>query len=143
VDCPFDWHPNAVLNGLGSEDFNEFVWNVTRERPGYVTELYYSFVGSNVAFVGRMETLVDDLISVLSQQGVAFDENQIRNLDKVNTTTREALSIEWDPKLKKTVTALELPALAYFGYLSDDDIDAFGLDKQTMNSLSRMANSYM
>ena len=34
------WHPNYMLNGCGSSDFNSFVRNVIRKRPGYATEFY-------------------------------------------------------------------------------------------------------
>ena len=38
--CP--WHPNEALNGLGSNSFNQFMYKVVNERPGYVTEMFYS-----------------------------------------------------------------------------------------------------
>ena len=63
---PYRWHPNAMLNGLGSSDFNTFVSNVNRKRPGFVTEMYGWYVRPGVHFVGRQENLAEDLIEAFS-----------------------------------------------------------------------------
>ena len=56
-----DWHPNAILNGLGSDDFNQFIKNVVHKRPGYVSELFFSYTKPGITFIGKTENLTDDL----------------------------------------------------------------------------------
>ena len=51
----YRWSPLAMLNGLGSADFNTFVDNVNRQRPGFVTELYGQYVRPSLGFMGRQE----------------------------------------------------------------------------------------
>jgi hypothetical protein len=113
------WHPNSVLNGLGSHDFNEFIRNVVRTRPGYVTELYSRYTDERIDFVGKQESLVDDFISVLRQLNVSFDEEQIRQLAPVNVSRTPRERLEWDPQLRELVTKLEYPALVRYGYVKD------------------------
>ncbi len=80
------WHPNSVLNGLGSDDFNQFIRNTVRARPGYVTELFSRYTDERIDFIGRQESLVDDFITVLHELNVTFDEQQVRELAPVNVS---------------------------------------------------------
>lgn len=80
------WHPNLALKGLGDNDFNAFVSNVVRARPGYVSELYYSFAKPGISFIGKTEHLVDDLIQVLQTLGLSIDPGAIRATVKVNVS---------------------------------------------------------
>jgi hypothetical protein len=123
------WHPNAVLNGLGSGDFNEFVSNVVDVRPGYVSELFFSYAKPGIDFVGRTETLVDDLVATLRAQRLDFDESQIRGLAKINVSPPANGAISWDPLLEETVVRLELPALLHFGYLQPELARDLGVRK--------------
>lgn len=113
------WHPNSVLNGLGSHDFNEFVRNVVRVRPGYVTELYSRYTDERIDFIGRQESLVDDFVHVLQELNVSFDEQQIRELAPVNVSATPKERVHWDPQLRELVTKLEYPALIRYGYARD------------------------
>jgi hypothetical protein len=121
--CPHYWHPFSALNELGSTDFNEFVWNVTRKRPGFVTELYYSVAKASVTWVGKNERLVDDLIYILNSLKVEFSEEQIRNTPKRNESSTPKDSIVWDLDLRKLIMKLELPSLIQFGYLTPEEAD--------------------
>ena len=69
-----NWHPSLVLNGLGSNDFNQFVRNVINERPGHVTELMFSYTKPGISFIGKNENLTDDLISILEMLNLPFDK---------------------------------------------------------------------
>ena len=109
-----EWHPNSVLNGLGDHDFNAFIRNVINKRPGYVTELLFSYTKSGIDFIGKTENLLDDLIYVLTRQGLKFKEDKIRNLGRLNVSKTSDSEVVWDPDLKRTVTILELPALIHF-----------------------------
>ena len=121
------WHPNAALNGLGSSDFNQFVQNVIDTRPGYVSELFFSYAKPGIAYIGKTEHLTDDLLSVVSHLGLQVDSQAVKNRGPVNASKDAGQRIEWDPVLRQTLMRLELPALVHFGYLEMDDARELGL----------------
>ncbi|MEM8864348.1 MAG: hypothetical protein AAGF31_02245 [Planctomycetota bacterium] len=125
---PWNWHPNAVLNGLGSDDFNTFVANVLSKRPGYVTELYFSFANAQIDFVGRMENLATDFRLALSQSGLEIDEQQVAGRSKQNESAGNKEPIVWDPDLRRSTILYELPSLVQFGYLSSELAQELSLD---------------
>lgn len=108
---PF-WNPTAELDRLGGDDFNVFVGNVLRQQPGFVTAMYRRYA-RGVHFVGRQETLVDDLISVLRKLGVSFNEARIRAHAPVNVS--KPLPVAWNPILEAEALRLEQGALAWYG----------------------------
>ena len=107
--------PCAALRTLGDEDFNQFVRNVVRTHPGFVTELYGRYAPHWHGFVGRQENLADDLITVLGNLNVEFDEGRIRDHRHVNVT--ENSSVVWDPGLRAEVERLEYAGLVRYGYV--------------------------
>lgn len=121
------WHPNSVLNGLGDPDFNGFMRNVIRKRPGYATEMLYAYTKSGIGFIGRNEQLSDDLITVLRHLALPFDEAALRGRERVNVSAHSGQTIEWDPALRRLALMMELPALAHFGYLRETDRELLGL----------------
>jgi len=132
VNSANKWHPSAILNGLGSDDFNEFVANVLRVRPGYVSELYYSFVKPGVQFIGRTESLASDLVVILEKLGLSFDRQAVLAAPKVNESAPVKQAVEWDETLRELVIKTELPALAHFGYLSDEERKRYSVDQRFM-----------
>ncbi len=122
------WHPQSVLNDTGPAEFTQFIENVIRKRPGYVTELFYSFVTPGIDFIGRQENLVDDLIDVLKLRGFAIDEDWIRSLAPQNTSSSGSSgNLAWPEDLERTVTLLEVPSMIQFGYLGEADALKLGL----------------
>jgi hypothetical protein len=111
------WHPNAMLNGTEAPDFNQFVRNVIRKRPGYVTEMYGWYTRPPVDFIGKQENLYDDLIQVLSMLNVPFDEQFIRNYPRQNVSSKPAKPLEWDPNLREELYKLEYAGIYRYGYL--------------------------
>ena len=69
-------------DGLWSDDFDQFVNNLLDAYPGgFVTALYQYYTGvdgEKVDFVGRQESLVDDLVWGLNRAGEDFDEAALR-----------------------------------------------------------------
>jgi hypothetical protein len=109
------WHPNALLDGLGDDDFNRFVRNVLERCPGYVTRLYGWYATPEIDFVGKQEHLADDLAKVLRLIGRDFDERRLRAEPRVNTSDRSQTPA-WDPVLKREVASTESAVLERFGY---------------------------
>jgi hypothetical protein len=120
------WHVHSVLNGLGSEDFQEFIWNILQHRPGYVGELFFQYVKPGVDMIGRNESLEEDLATAL--RGAGYDPEQL-NLrhEPVNVSKLPPKPLEWDPALREQIMRTELPALAHFGYLSDEQQRALSM----------------
>lgn len=123
------WHPNTILNGLGSDDFNQFVRNVVKKRPGYVSELYFSYTKPGIDFIGKTESLYEDFARILRLLDVSFEEDRVLGAPRRNVSKKPEFPLEWDPDLRRTVLLLELPALIHFGYLSEhlDEMGAAGL----------------
>ncbi|HRV93786.1 MAG TPA: sulfotransferase family 2 domain-containing protein [Anaerolineae bacterium] len=112
-----DWHPNAILNGLGDPEFNQFVRNIIAKRPGFVTEMYGWYTWSGVNFVGKQERLVEDLLTVLRQLNVTFDEDRIRNYRPVNVSSQKnSNKIVWDESLHNEILRLESAAIRRYCY---------------------------
>ncbi|MCE0524086.1 MAG: sulfotransferase family protein [Methylacidiphilales bacterium] len=113
---PYKWHPCAMLNGLDSPDFNEFMYNVNRKRPGFVTEMYGWYVRPGIGFVGKTESLWKDLIEVLSLMKLDVDVNKILSMSVKNESPSHIPRPEWDPALKKATLRLEHAGYVRFGY---------------------------
>lgn len=121
---PDDWHPLSMLNGLGSADFTEFMLNVLRKRPGFVTELFGRYTKPNIVdFIGYQESLAEDLIQVLSRLNLPHDPSLIRNMAPVNVSTEIELKIDWNPGLRAEVERLEYAAMIRYGYPAPDNQD--------------------
>jgi len=88
VNSARDGHPNSVLNGLGDPDFNQFVRNVVAVRPGYVTELFFSFTKPGIDHIGKTETMLDDLAEVARIRAWALDPALFAGKNAVNVSKR-------------------------------------------------------
>jgi hypothetical protein len=113
---PHHWSPVAMLNGLGSPDFNTFVANVNRKRPGFVTELYGSYVRPGISFVGRQEHLKRDFLRVASMLNLNISPATVAAFAPVNESSRDVPVPEWDPELKRETLRLEYPGYVRYGY---------------------------
>lgn len=111
-----DWHPNAVLNQLGNNEFNTFVANVLRKRPGYVSELFFSYTTPEVGFVGKQENIRIDLCNALLLGNEKFDEDLIMSSDPVGVSTPPIPEPEWHDEVRRQATKLEMAAIVRYGY---------------------------
>jgi hypothetical protein len=103
-----------MIAGLGSPDFNEFVRNVARHRPGFVAELYGWYATPEIDFVGRQENLAADLVLALRRMGLDLDEERVRSRPAENASRCDPL--QWDPGLREEIERLEYAALVRYGY---------------------------
>lgn len=80
------------LDRIWDDTFEPFVQNVLEKYPdGFVTQLYQFYVGPNadgVDFVGRQESLADDLVEALTLAGETFDESRLRATRWRNASAR-------------------------------------------------------
>jgi hypothetical protein len=105
-----------MVNRLGSPDFNTFVHNVNRKRPGFVTEMYGWYVRPGIGFVGKQENLRRDLIQAFSLIKVEVDAGKILAIPSQNETPTDIAKPEWDPALKKETLRLEYAGYVRYGY---------------------------
>lgn len=109
-----NWHPNTPLYELSHRSFNDFLRDLIKSRPGYIYELYSWYTGRDIDFVGRQESLEEDLIKVLEKIGCKFDKNKINSLGRVNTTKKVGLKA--DKEVVREFHRIEYPTLVRFGY---------------------------
>ncbi|MDB4458973.1 sulfotransferase family 2 domain-containing protein [bacterium] len=112
----FDWHPQTALNGCGSEDFNQFVQKIIEKRPGYVTELFGEYAKPPIDFIGKQETLKEDLVKVLKHLNLNFDEDFVMNFKEVGVSPAPHQKLEWNADLTAKTLNLEQIALLRYGY---------------------------
>ncbi len=117
VDGDIDnWHPNSILNGLGSSNFNYFIENVLNKCPGYVSELYSWYTSKETDFIGKQENLIDDLSCVFKLLGMSVNKMELEKIQPLNVS-RSKNKIVWDPDLLSEVKKLEVVSFKRFGYL--------------------------
>ena len=84
-------------------------------RPGYVTELFGWYTKPQIDFIGKQESLRDDLVKVLKIMNVDFDEDFIRTYKEVGVSPTK--KIVWDEDLKTEMFKLEYAGVVRYGYL--------------------------
>jgi len=110
------WHPNAVLNTLKSNSLNQFVEKLLLKRPGYVTEMYGWYTTPGIRFIGKTESLRDDLAKVLRLRNLSFDTGELKTATKVNVSQSCSTDNNWDENLLKEFVLSEYSCFKRFGY---------------------------
>lgn len=113
------WHPQRPIDGCGSDDFNTFVENVLRDHPSYVSEMYAEYA-RGCDFVGRTETMADDLESVLGERGISFEPARFSTVARVNVSPKRLGLPQWKPEVFRRLVDSERSAIVTFGY--EDEI---------------------
>jgi hypothetical protein len=113
---PYKWHPCAMVNTLGSPDFNTFMHNVNKKRPGFVTEMYGWYVRPGIGFVGRQERLEKDLMTAFALMNLDVDAARVAKVARINESPSDIPVPEWDPALRKATLQLEYAGYVRFGY---------------------------
>ena len=112
-----------------SEDFCEFIEHYLEYCPGSVGRLFKRYISDEdkfpaVDYIGKTETLADDLINVLEIAGETYDEDIIRNFAPRHAKARKpewADKIKYTPALRDAVVEAEKSTFELFGF--DPDID--------------------
>lgn len=88
----------------GRNDFRKFIDAVIKNHPeGYYTKIVEEF--AMVDFMGRQESLADDLIKALTIAGEKFDEEAIRNYRRAHVSRNIELS--YTPEQKEKLLKIE------------------------------------
>ena len=99
----------APIHDLWVDEFQLFVLAVLEHLPGYVTQLYQYYIGldaDGIDFIGRQESLADDLVRVLALAGEAFDEETLRSVPPRNVAAARpevARLCTLDPSVERQV----------------------------------------
>jgi len=113
---PYDWHPCHELNTTASDNFSEFIKKVLEYTPGYLTRMVSWYTKRGVSYIGKQESLAEDMIKVLSMMNLDCDTQTIRNQARVNISTDASISSDWDPTLRDALLTSESAYIQQFGY---------------------------
>jgi len=109
VRHPLDWYKShwswrtseyppqrrtSVLDRLMKDDFDEYLENILVLFPeGFLTKLYRYYLTDEVDFVGKTESLEDDLVKALKLAGEPFDEEKLRAQTRLNVSQSDKVEI--------------------------------------------------
>lgn len=120
------WDPQRRVDGLvGSEDFDTFIERVVERLPGHLETEFARYIGppsQPIAFVGRYEVLVDDLVRALRAAGEEFDEQVLRSHPPDNVADYERFPALYRQDLAGRLAASEHAVINRF--YADEPIPA-------------------
>lgn len=108
------WPDNRLLNDARSDDFPTFARRVVDLHPGFMSKRFEEFTGppdAPVSFVGRYESLVDDLVRALDASGERYDEASLRSLAPRNVSDYVSSPTVYDRTLAQLVVDSEEDAI--------------------------------
>lgn len=112
------WHPQRVLEPCADNDFSQFIRNCLVQEPGYVTRMYEWYLGppevERFDFVGRTESLAEDLVTVLRQLGHTNRIDEVSHFAPVHVSRSKFGEAVWDPELRRRIIDVEAPAIRRF-----------------------------
>jgi hypothetical protein len=110
---------SAIDEYCHADNFDAFVTRVITRMPGVYSQSIADFVGTEqqpIDFIGKYESLVEDLIKALTMAGCRFSENAIRALPPINVSNKEAFPAEYSPELEAAVLRTEAGIINRFNY---------------------------
>tara|TARA_R110000868_G_scaffold148839_5_gene371069 strand:- start:10881 stop:11459 length:579 start_codon:yes stop_codon:yes gene_type:complete len=93
-----------------SDKFEVFMDNVLRQAPGWMGRYFSMWLGHDLkqlAFVGRNENLLEDLIDILNKLEEPFDEDKLRAYPRTNQGNREKFSVDIPTALRRRIEESE------------------------------------
>lgn len=111
---PLDYHPNMEVNGISSEEFNDYMMRMIDEQPGYVTRLYCRFSSMGNTRILKLENIAKDLCDFLDDIEAPYDREKIHS-EPPYWVSKKA-PIEWNPKLRSRIVDLDRTAFEMYGY---------------------------
>jgi hypothetical protein len=119
------WPESRLLHDARSDDFATFVDRVVELHPGFVGARFEEFTGppeAPISFVGRYESLVDDLVRALDLAGEDYDLAALRGQPPANDSDYAADAALYDLPLASRVVEAEHAAIRR--WYADDPIPA-------------------
>lgn len=95
-----------------------FLWKTFSNDIQDTLQACLVFIPQEIDFIGKTETLVDDLIYVFKSLDIKFDDNKIRNIPKINESYSTIEKPTWKGDIKEKNYYLEYPSLFRYGYLT-------------------------
>ena len=112
------WDPqNEWDDVVRCDSFTEFVQKAIADTPAYYSKLLRRFTGrpdDEIDFIGRFESLTDDLIKALHMAGEEFDANVIRSTPPVNQSSYDQHPAVYPDGLAERVLEVEAEAVERF-----------------------------
>jgi hypothetical protein len=102
--------------------FERYMVNVADKFPGHCTSVFQQFVGydaTEIEYVGRFESLVDNLVAALELAGEPFDEQHLRDTAVVNAGDYNLFSTHCSVEVRQRVLDAEHNIMARFNYSAD------------------------
>ena len=91
----------SVRHECAAPTFDGFVENVLQNEPGWCSRMFEDYVGrtteEEIDFVGRFESLADDLVRALRMTSVSFDHRAIHATPPVNVSNVSHELTRWSP----------------------------------------------
>jgi hypothetical protein len=115
------WHPNWEIDPhLGSDDFPTWIRNVSN-RGDYLLDMYRWYTGrgtrDEIDFIGKTETLLDDLFSVFDRHGIEYDATGIKEMGLVNAKKpHQKEQANYTDELLSLVIDSERKCIETYGY---------------------------
>jgi len=106
-------HPCAPLDVCGDPDFDQFIQNIIKKVPGFVTELYSQYT-KKANFIGKQETLCHDFMTVMTRLKIKYNRDKIVVKAPVNESKN--MEIKWNKKLLEEIVRLEYAGIVRYGY---------------------------
>ena len=106
------------LEPLFARTFAAFIYNVLYECPGYCSRLFERFTGSRlepIEFVGKQESLAEDLVRALRMFGVEHDAARILNTPAYHVTDK-GFAAYYTLELAAAMCEAEREAIGRYGY---------------------------
>jgi len=100
---------------LLGESFGEFIEDVLAEHNGLCSRVFANFTGQ---FVGKQESLAEDLVRALTAAGETFNEGRIMAEPPYHLTDK-SFDTCYTPELMAAVIMAERDAIGRFGYGED------------------------
>jgi hypothetical protein len=101
---------HLIDSATRSEDFNDFVSLVVERLPGHFAERSAVYIGEPeepISYIGRFESLLDDLVSALTLAGESFDEAALRAQPPANANDYACLPALYEPELAVALAGAE------------------------------------
>lgn len=108
--------PMPSIRNCYSPNFNEFIHNVIKDRPGWLTNLYFMYMDKypeRMAW-GKYERLEDECIRILRAAGEEFDETRFRLKKKLNAA--QVPNPLYERSILEELMEREAEIYEFFGY---------------------------